>query len=254
VGPTVYQIQKWYPLEKALPALRVFRDMTLNTPEDLGMIAALWSAPDEADVPEEIRGKPVFVFLGVWSGDLDEVPRVLQPLETLGDPAMDESAARSFVEVQKMLDPEYPDGRQYYWKSLYLPDLEDAAIEDLVRATLSRPSPLTSIDIWAVSGAFSRVPENQTAFAHRDAPFLFNIEANWDDPQDTDINIAWARELFARVRERYHTSTYLNFPGLAEEREQMVQKAFGANYDRLRQVKRNYDPKNLFRGHLNIVP
>ena len=94
-------------------------------------------------------------------------------------------------------------------------------------------------------------PPGGSAFARRDEPFLLAVEANWDDPADDEANIAWARELIREASELSPGGTYLNFPGLVEEGEQLLRETYGANYDRLQEVKAAYDPENVFRSNLN---
>jgi len=123
--------------------------------------------------------------------------------------------------------------------------------ELLSRAAAERPSPLTSIDVWALGGAMRNEPAGGSAFANRDAPFLLGIESNWDDPADDDANLAWSRGLFGDASELSPGGTYLNFPGFVEEGEDLLRKTYGAGYDRLLEVKRKYDPDNVFRSNLN---
>jgi FAD/FMN-containing dehydrogenase len=156
-----------------------------------------------------------------------------------------------FLVAQSLFDPEYPDGRRYYWKSTFLSDVGTAEAELLGRYAASRPSPLTSIDVWALGGAMKNEPAGGSAFAKRDEPFLLAVEANWDDPADDEANIAWARELIREASELSPGGTYLNFPGLVEEGEQLLRETYGANYDRLQEVKAVYDPENVFRSNLN---
>jgi hypothetical protein len=107
--------------------------------------------------------------------------------------------------------------------------------------------------VWALGGALGRVDPEATAIGDRAAPFLLEILANWEEPEDTERNVAWARDFFAAM-ERYGAGkTNLNFPGLGED-PQFVRAAFGRNYGRLAALKQKYDPANLFRLNQNIDP
>jgi FAD/FMN-containing dehydrogenase len=156
-----------------------------------------------------------------------------------------------FVIAQSLFDPEYPDGRRYYWKSTYLSDAGEATAELLNRYAETRPSLLSSIDVWALGGAMRREPEGGSAYAKRDAPFLLGIESNWEDAADDEANIDWTRRLIDEASVRSPGGTYLNFPGFVEEGEQLLRDTYGASYDRLREVKAKYDPDNVFRSNLN---
>lgn len=99
-----------------------------------------------------------------------------------------------------------------------------------------------------------REPEGGSAFARRDDPFLLGIEANWDDANEDEANIAWARELIGDMEQFSPGGAYLNFPGFGEEGEEGLRASFGDSYGRLQNVKAKYDPENVFRSNLNIAP
>lgn len=111
-----------------------------------------------------------------------------------------------------------------------------------------------AIDIWQLGGAISRVDAGDTAFHTRTAPFMLGIESNWEDPDDDEANIAWARRLAAEMDVFSDGAQYFNFPGLYEAGEAAMRASFGANYNRLAAVKAKYDPKNLFRLNHNVQP
>jgi FAD/FMN-containing dehydrogenase len=160
-----------------------------------------------------------------------------------------------YVKVQRFFDEDYPKWvKRYYWKSAYLSELADPLIDRLVQLNRDAPSHETNIDVWQVSGAASRTTPEATAFGDRSAPFLLNVEANWDDPTDDTVNIAWSREVLS-MAERWSTGgRYMNFSGLHEDDAEAVPATFGANIDRLTRLKASYDPTNLFRSNHNIVP
>jgi len=155
-----------------------------------------------------------------------------------------------FVVAQSLFDPEYPDGRRYYWKSIYLSDADDALSDLLDRYMAKRPSLLSSIDVWALGGRMRIEPEGGSAFAKRDAPFLLGVESNWEDAAEDDANISWTRDMIDEASVLSPGGTYLNFPGFVEEGEQLLRDTYGASYDRLREVKAKYDPDNVFRSTL----
>ena len=127
-------------------------------------------------------------------------------------------------------------------------------IDTLAKHTAARPSPLSSIDVWTLGRAMGRIGATETAFYKRDAPYMIGIEANWNDPGTSDANIAWARALFTDLQKYTRGGHYLNFPGFFEEREMLLQGAYGPNLERLQAVKAKFDPDNLFLGALNIPP
>jgi hypothetical protein len=201
------------------------------------------------------RSRPsgtVFILAGCWSGPLDEAEEAVRPLRELATPIADLSGPMPYVIAQSLFDPEYPEGRRYYWKSIYIPDVDDAIVDLCDRSAASRPSALSSIDIWALGGAMRNDPEGGSAFAQRDQPFLLGVEANWEAPDEDADNLAWARELYDDAKALSPAGTYLNFPGFAEEGEDLLRASYGDNYERLKEAKAKYDPENIFRGSFNI--
>jgi FAD/FMN-containing dehydrogenase len=251
VGPEVFMAITFYPAEAGSEGLAAFGEVMASAPDELMAIALYWTAPPEEPFPPEWHGKPVFILAGCWSGPAEDAEDAVRPLRELTEPVADLSGPMPFLIAQQLFDPEYPDGRRYYWKSIYLSGLGDAEIELLGRYAGSRPSALSSIDVWALGGAMRNEPAGGSAFAKRDAPFLLGVESNWDDPAADDANIAWTRELIGEATALSPGGTYLNFPGFVEEGEELLRETFGANYARLQQVKAEYDPENVFRSNLN---
>ena len=172
--------------------------------------------------------------------------RALQPLRQLGTPLADFSGPMPYVEMQKFWDEDYPTGRRYYWKSLYLRELSDEAIDAVVGHAATCPSPLSTIDVWLLGGAINRT-YRETALTPRDAPYMIGLESNWDDPKDDKANIAWARSVWDDMQRFSTGGLYVNFPGFEEGGESHQRSAYGGNWERLQAVKQRYDPTNLFR-------
>ena len=255
VGPEVWVAIVMYPMEQAPSILKFYREFIASAPDELMSLAVFWTTPGEEPVPEAARRQPTLILFGLYSGPLDEGEHAIQPLREAGTPLVDLSGQMPFVAAQQIFDPDYPDGRRYYWKSLYMRNLDEEVIGRLAQHAARRLSPLSSLDIWALGGAMSREPAGGSAFARRDAPFLLGIEANWDDPGQDRANIAWAREVFRDMQDRFpDEGVYLNFPGFIEESGPVVEQAYAGNYARLQEIKTKYDPDNLFRSNLNIRP
>ena len=243
-----------FSLDNAAAVLRFLRDYMAEAPDELMVLGALWTAPDIPDIAPQHRGTPVLFLLGCYIGPPEEAEAVLKPLRTCRPAIADLTSRKSWVDVQKFFDEDYPNGRRYYWKSTLIKELTDPVIEALVRQAASRPSLLTSIDIWPMGGAFGRVDPAAAAFGSRDIGFTINYESNWDDADKDQSNIQWTRASLTEVQNLTQARTYLNFAGLAEEMENMVRGSFGENYSRLQAVKAKYDPYNLFRTNFNISP
>lgn len=253
VGPEVWFLTTIYPIAQGREVLKSLHNYMIDAPEHLGVLATLWNAPQEESIAPEYQGQPVVILLGCWSGPFEEGEQVLRPLREIVKPLADLSGPRRYLDVQRFFDADYPDGMLYYWKSAYLNRLDDEVIDALLHHAGTRPSPLTSLDLWFLGGAMNRIPVDRTAYVRRDARFALAIESNWTDPGQSDVNVAWSREVFHDMQ-RFSRGAYLNFPGFIEDRDKLLREAYGPNLDRLRDVKAGYDPNNLFEGLLNIPP
>ncbi len=254
VGPTVMVGAAFYPLDQARELLPAWRDYMSSAPDELSSLSLLVSVPEAEPFPPELHGTPVLIVVGVHSGPVEDGEPVVQPLRELGEPLLDLSGPWPWLGLQSGFDALFPKGGYYYWKSRALAELSGTALDDIVEFAGRRPTPSTDIVIWHQGGAMSRVGDGETAYAGRDAEFLVTGEANWTDPADTDEALAWGREVWDTMGRHSTGGLYLNFPGLAEEKDALVKAGYGPNYDRLAELKAEYDPANLFHMNLNIPP
>ncbi len=256
VGPEVMFCLVFYHGEKTGRALRFTREFTAAAPDEISLITVLGVVPPGHEAyPREIHGIPFAAFLACYAGPPEQGERALQPLRDFSDPLIDFSSRMPYVEVQKVLDADYPARElRYYWKSLNLLELSDEAIDLIVARVKNQPSPLTTTDIWHLGGVVPRMSDDSCAYNGRHVPFLVNAEANWKDPQDDKANMAWARGLIDDMKPFSDGGRYLNFPGFMEEGDAMMRAAFGHKYERLVDLKNKYDPTNLFRLNQNIKP
>jgi FAD/FMN-containing dehydrogenase len=252
VGPQVYFLLTFYPAAEAAKVLEFFRSFMPEAPDELMAIAIYWNAPEGEPIPEKHRGTPVMVVVGCWCGPLDQGERATQPLRSIATPIADASGPMLYVEAQRLFDPDYPKGLRYYWKSLYLNELSDDVIRLACDAGAERPTPLSTVEVWALGGAMGRVRPEATAFYHRQAPFLLTVEANAEDPATDEANIAWVRRRYDEATRFSRGGTYFNFGGFWEGGEEMLAQSFGTNYPRIREVKTTYDPENVFYHNLRI--
>jgi Berberine and berberine like len=182
--------------------------------------------------------------------------KVMQPLRELGTPLFDMSGPTPFVGVQTGFDPLFPrDTLRAYWKSQYLSELTDDAIDTIAAKAGERPAPLTLVNTFHMGGAIAKVGEEDTAFATRTAPYMISIDGMWSDAAEDAANVAWVRSAWSEIAEFGTGEVYLNFTGLANEAAQAgVDSAFGRNLRRLAEVKAKYDPNNFFQLNNNILP
>ena len=254
VGPDVMVGAIFYPLADLPELLPAWGDYMTSAPEEVSSLAFAWSVPPHEPFPPELHGTPVVVVAGAYAGAVADGEPVVQPLRELGKPLLDLSGPWPWLGLQSGFDALFPARGLYYWKSRALAELSDAAIADIADFAARRPAPLSDITIWHQGGAMSRVGETDTAYGGRDANFLVACGASWEDPASTDEAIGWARDLWDAMGRHSTGGLYLNFPGLGEEKEELVKAGYGVNYERLSQLKAKYDPTNFFRMNLNIPP
>ena len=254
VGPMVFVGAIFYPFEEAKTILPAWRDFMTTAPEELSSLAICWSVPPHPPFPPEIHGTPVVVVAAAYSGSVEDGERVVQPLRELAEPVVDASGPWPWLGLQSGFDAIFPKGELRYWKSRSVTELSDEVIDEIISLASRRPTPLTDIVTWHHGGAMSRVGETETAYGGRDVQFLVTAEASWTDPAQNDEAIAWAREVWDAMEPYSTGSVYLNFPGLGEEEDNLARAGYGANYERLAELKAKYDPENLFRMNINIPP
>ncbi|MGH3327839.1 MAG: FAD-binding oxidoreductase [Streptomycetales bacterium] len=254
VGPQVMFCFVLYPGDRAPDVLRACDRYVADSPDEVSPLAFLGRVPAAEMFPPGWHGHPFVAVAALYAGGVAEGEQVLRPLRELHEPIVDLSAARPYVEVQQVLDEDYPDGGRYYWKSAHLDGLGDEVIDRLVAHADAAPSDQSTVDVWYHGGVMSRIGAADTAFGDRSAPILIAPEANWVHPSDDAANLAWARRCVDDMRRFSDRGGYLNFPGFLEEGERLLREAYGDNYQRLAAVKDAYDPANLFRINQNIQP
>ncbi len=252
VGPDVLSGLIVHPLDAAPDVLRFYRDFLPSTPEELVCWFVLRKAPPLPFLPAEWHGKEILALAICYSGKIAEGERVMKPLRAFGQPIADVVAPHPFTAWQTILDPLLTPGMRNYWKSHDFTELSDGLIDVLIKYARRIPDPMTEIAFAQLGGAVSRVAREATAYTHRDAQFVVNVHGRWEDPAKDAACIAWARELFQAAAPFATGGVYVNF--LTQEEQDRVRAAYGGNYDRLVQLKRKYDPTNLFRLNQNIQP
>ena len=234
-----------HPLAHAREVLRFFRDFaTSGLPDELIVYAAALSTPD---------GLPVVAILPAWCGeDLDEGERVLEPLRKFGSPIADLVTRMSYPTMQQMIDGVSPFGLRSYWKSRFMSDLPDEAIDTFVGFAETRTSPFSLAILEHSHGAPCRVAQDATAFPARTSSFDLVLISEWNAPEEDQRHIDWTRGFYSAMQPWSAGTVYVN--ALDQDDTTRVPEAYGPNYARLRAVKAAYDPDNRFRRNQNIEP
>jgi FAD/FMN-containing dehydrogenase len=254
VGPLVALSATMYALEDAERVLPAWRDFAAAAPDEVSTSALFWGVPAVDAFPAELHGRAVVGAAAVYAGDAEEGARIMQPLRELATPLLDLSGPMPYAVLQTAFDPFFPKGWYYYWKSIYLDRLDAEAIAAVAGYGRGRPAPTALIALWHHGGASARVAADATAFGRRDAPYLLSFDTTWTDAADSERCIAWTRASWDDAHRYSSGGLYLNFGGFGEEKEALVRAGYGANYDRLVDLKNRYDPSNLFRMNQNIKP
>jgi len=235
-----------YPFSDARQALRTFRAFAESAPDELAVMPLLVHAPDGS-------GTPLVAFAICHAGPPDRAESDVQPLLELGSPVMAQIGPMPYPAINMMLDAGFPPGILNYWKSSFIRALDDEAIDVMVEHFAECPSPMTGIAIEHFHGAVARVDASATAFSHREPGFNFLVASMWTDPAVTDENIAWTRATYAAMEPHFAAKRYVNYLD-DDERADAVRASYGPNYARLAEVKRVYDPDNVFRLNQNVQP
>ncbi|KOP24070.1 FAD-linked oxidase [Hapalosiphon sp. MRB220] len=252
VGPEILAGLIVFPFSQAKQVLTQYRKFVESAPEELNVWVVLRKAPPLPFLPENVHGQEVVVLAVFYAGDIAEGEKLIEPLRSFGDAYGEHIGAQPYVAWQQAFDPLLTRGARNYWKSHNFTELQDKALDAIAEFVGKLPSPQCEIFIGLIAGASNRVSADATAYYHRDAKFVLNVHGRWDDAAQDQICIAWAREFFQASAPYASAGAYVNF--MTEEEGDRIAGAYGANYDRLVKIKKQYDPENIFHLNQNIKP
>ena len=253
VGPTVLAGVLLHPAARAREVLDFYRHYIASVPDELMSIVVLRMAPPAPFLPPAMHGQPVVIIAVCYAGPVAEGEQALEPLRRFGEPLVDLIGPTPYASHQAMLDASVPHGLGYYWKSEYLPPLGDACLDTLIEHAWRLPTPACYTALFHLGGAVGREDPEGSAFEDRRATHAMTIDGVWSEPNTGPECSAWVRDFWEAVRPHSTGRVYVNF--LGEEGQDRVRSAYGAaKYERLRALKRTYDPTNFFRMNQNIVP
>jgi berberine-like enzyme len=223
--------------------LRFYDEFVKAAPDELSTAASLGLTP---------AAEPALFLAVCYCGPIDEGERVLRPLRMFQSPMEDLIQPMPYTVLQSARDEGFPFGRLHYWKSGWLGDVTEDAIETLMQFLPQMPSAASGVGLQQMHGVASRVAPSAAAFPHRAEHYDFLILSQWSDPTETERNACWTRALYEAMQPHLEESVYVN--NLGDEGPERVQAAYGENYPRLAAMKKVYDPDNLFRANQNIEP
>lgn len=253
LGPELMAGAIAWRAEDAREVLEMYRTLTEQAPPELTIAAVLRMAPPAPWLPRAVHGKPIIALFVCYSGSAEEGRKQVSTVKAFGSPVGDIVQRRSYITQQSILDATQPKGRRYYWKSEYMPKLEPDILTKVIEHAEGILSPHSAIILFPIDGALNRLPEDHSPAGNRDAAWVLNITASWENTRDDAANIEWARAAWRDMRRFSTGGTYVNFL-TEEEGEERIHAAYGKNYKRLVEVKTKWDPGNLFRMNKNIAP
>jgi FAD/FMN-containing dehydrogenase len=254
VGPTVFGGLIAWPFERAAEILRAYRTLTSEAPRELAIWMNLLRAPAAPFVAPEWHGERICAMAVCYSGDLDHVDEAVAPIRALGDPVFDLLAQQPYTSVQSYLDATEPKGKHYYWKTEYLAELSDDFLSTWRDLAAECPTADTQMGILHLGGALNEHDADDGAVGNRDARFACGALGMWEpDEPGADSFPLWVRNAWERFRAFSTGGNYINLQ-TADEDDDRIRATYGANYDRLVEVKRKYDPGNVFHSNRNIRP
>jgi FAD/FMN-containing dehydrogenase len=248
----IYGGPMFFELEDAGDVIRFYRDFIVDAPEKFGGFPAFQIAPPLPFIPENRHGETFLAFVACWAGPLDEGEAVLKPLHDVAPVVAEHVGPMPYPALNAAFDPLYPPGLQHYWKANFVKELTDDAIEAHLAHGPKVPVVSSTVHIYSINGACHRVAPDDTAFAYRDATFATVIAGMWPDPAANEANIKWVRDYYDATAPLSEEGGYINF--MAEDDQSRIKANYKGNYDRLVDVKRKYDPDNLFHLNQNIKP
>ena len=244
----IYGGMALYPGEELRDLLHFYRDFTSNSPDSVSIMAgAMVGVPG---TPTE--GGTAGWLAVCYTGDLAEGERILQPIKDFGNPFLDIIAPKPFSEIQTMFEMGQPPELRHYWRSSFHDELSDGVIDTMVELAPELPAPSSMFLLEHMGGAIGRVGPTDTAFSNREAQFNASVLSAWLDPAQDEANSNWTRSAGDKLKSFGTGGAYVNY--MANENEAAVRAAYEVNLERLIQVKRKYDPDNVFNANQNIAP
>lgn len=252
VGPEILNVRLIYPYDAIPAALRFYEEFMRQAPNELQCYWGIVEGSPEYGLPEPLHGKTLLAFRGLYAGDIAAGREAFQPLRDFGDPITDMTQPIPYTEHQQQADDLYQAGHRNYWKSNFYNEISDGFIETVMEHVRSMPSPYSSVFLEWMGGAIAEAELDATAFPHRDKAFAFTVAPKWTDPERDDELIGWARDFHTDLESYAADGVYVNY--MDDDESDRVETAYGDRLERLRTLKKEWDPQNLFRTNQNIEP
>lgn len=249
---TVYWGPMFYEIDEVETVFRFYRDYIKSAPREMGGFPAFQIAPPLPFIPEDRHGDIFVAIVACWSGNPDEGERQFRVFHEVAEVKAEMVGPIPYPVINSAFDGLFPTGIRQYWKGNFVKDLTDEAIAAHVRHGPNAPTVSSTMHLYPINGACHDVASDATAFGHRDANFAMVVLAASDDPANDAAHTKWVRDYSDAVSPHSEPGGYINF--MDEDDRGRLRDSYGTNYERLVQIKRRYDPDNLFRANHNIAP
>lgn len=253
VGPEIMAGAIAWRAEDAPGVLAMYRQIQKEASRDLAIIAALRKAPPAPWIDQDVHGKPIVALFVCHSGSIEQGEKEVATIKQFGKPVGDVITRRPYAQQQALIDATQPHGRRYYWKSDYLSEVSEELCDRMIANAEKNPSPHSAILLFPLDGALNELPVEHSAVGNRDTRAVLNIAGGWDDAAEDEKQQQWVKDTYDDLKRFSSGGTYVNFLP-EDDSEERTRQAYGDNYQRLLDVKRKWDPHNLFRINRNIRP
>jgi FAD/FMN-containing dehydrogenase len=249
---TVYAGPMLYELSDTTEVMKWYRDFIVKAPEDLNGWFAFLTVPPGPPFPENLHLKKMCGVVWCCTAPQAKAEEMFKPIRAFKKPALDFVGPLPQPALNSMFDPIYPPGLQWYWRADFLNEISDKAIAEHIRFAQAMPTMHSTMHMYPITGAAARVPKDATAWNYRDAKWAQVMVGVDPDPANKEKITKWTKDYFDAVHPFSAGGAYVNF--MMDEGEDRVKATYGANYQRLVEIKAKYDPTNLFRVNQNIKP
>jgi UDP-N-acetylenolpyruvoylglucosamine reductase len=249
---TVYAGPMMWDFDKAAEVMKWYREFIMKAPEDMYGWLGLFKVPAGPPFPEHLHGKTVCGIVWCYTGPMDEAEKAFKPVRQMGPPVLDFVGPMPLPMLNSMFDALFPSGLQWYWKGDFVNELSDEAIKLHLKYCSELPSALSTMHLYLIDGAVHRVGKSNTPFSYRKSMWSMVIAGIDSNPANKDRITTWAKQYWEALHPYSAGGAYVNF--MMEEGQSRVESTYGDNYKRLSEIKRKYDPTNLFRVNQNIKP
>jgi FAD/FMN-containing dehydrogenase len=248
----IYGGPMFFELSDGPALLAYFNEFIKTAPREYGGFPAFQIAPPLPFVPEDRAGEPFIALVSCWTGSTRDGEKIIQGFRDVAQPVAEHVGPMPYAALNSAFDALVPPGLQHYWKAEFVGDLTADAIKSLMEHGPRVPTVNSTVHLYPINGACHDVAADATAFGHRDADYAVVIAGMWPDPADNEANTKWVKDLDAALAPHAQGGGYINFA--SGDDQSKVAANYGANFARLQEVKRRYDPNNLFHLNQNIKP